>query len=172
MELENVVAIKVAPFNRYQTHDVLRAVAESGRDDLALYTGNDDHIVLDLLTPHALSVAAGVRTLRFVGGLLGHWAVWTRRAVELQARCREIARSEASVPQELLKIAHQVTEMNAALFDAAHGFRGCIAGVHEVLRRQGLLEGIWCLDPRRGTGFRPGGGTGPGVRRVSASGGR
>ena len=147
-EIKNVVAIKVAPFNRYQTLDVLRAVAESGRADLALYTGNDDHIVLDLVSRHAFVVDSKPVTVGFAGGLLGHWAVWTKRAVEWHARCREIFKSGDSIPQEMMILANQVTDMNAAVFDAANGFRGCIAGVHEVLRRQGLLEGIWCLDEK------------------------
>jgi len=134
-EIENVVAIKIAPFNRYQTIDVLRAVAESGRE-IALYTGNDDNILLDLLTPYRF----GDTTLRIVGGLLGHWAVWTRRAVELlEQRCNL---------NDSLRLAIEITDSNAAFFDAANGFRGCIAGIHEVLRRQGLLAGRWCLNPR------------------------
>ncbi len=141
-EIENVVAIKMAPFNRYQTLDVIRAVVESGRDDITLYTGNDDNIVLDLLTPHRF---AGVEK-RIVGGLLGHWSVWTRRAVELHQQCRQLSLSGAPIPQEMLQRAIEVTDSNAAFFDAANGFAGCIAGLHEVLRRQGLLEGLWCLD--------------------------
>jgi dihydrodipicolinate synthase/N-acetylneuraminate lyase len=134
-EIENVVAIKIAPFNRYQTIDVMRAVAESGRQ-IALYTGNDDNILLDLLTPYRF----GDTTLRIVGGLLGHWAVWTRRAVELlEQRYRT---------GDNLTLAIEITDSNAAFFDAANGFRGCIAGIHEVLRRQGLLAGRWCLNPR------------------------
>jgi dihydrodipicolinate synthase/N-acetylneuraminate lyase len=132
-EIENVVAIKIAPFNRYQTLDVIHAVAEAGRDDIALYTGNDDNIVLDLITPSRP---------RIVGGLLGHWSVWTQKAVELLTRCQ----SEPVSP-EMLILANQVTDSNAAFFDAANGFAGCIAGLHEVLRRQGLLEGLWCLEP-------------------------
>jgi hypothetical protein len=146
-EIENVAAIKIAPFNRYQTLDVIRAVAESGRDDLTLYTGNDDNIVLDLLTPHRFEVDGKVVEKRIVGGLLGHWSVWTRRAVELHAECRSIVDSGAMIPQDMLARAIQVTDSNAAFFDAANGFAGCIAGLHEVLRRQGLLEGLWCLDP-------------------------
>jgi hypothetical protein len=146
LEIENVVAIKIAPFNRYQTLDVIRAVAESGRDDVALYTGNDDNIVLDLITPYCFPVNGQLVVRRFVGGLLGHWAVWTRRAVELLEECRTAARGP-SAPAELLRRAVEVTDANAAFFDAANGFAGCIAGLHEVLRRQGLLEGIWCLDP-------------------------
>jgi dihydrodipicolinate synthase/N-acetylneuraminate lyase len=136
-EIENIVAIKIAPFNRYQTLDVVRAVIEAGRDDIALYTGNDDNIVTDFLTPYRI---AG-KERRIVGGLLGHWSVWTRRAVELLERCRN-----ADATPELLRLGVEVTDSNAALFDAANGFRGCIAGLHEVLRRQGLLDGVWCLD--------------------------
>jgi dihydrodipicolinate synthase/N-acetylneuraminate lyase len=145
LEIRNVVAIKIAPFNRYQTLDVIRAVAESGRDDVALYTGNDDNIVMDLLTPFGFG--DGAKELRIVGGLLGHWAVWTRQAVELLAKCHRAVRQGGVVPAELLRRAIEVTDCNAAFFDAANGFAGCIAGLHEVLRRQGLLEGIWCLDP-------------------------
>ncbi len=150
-ELESLVAIKIAPFNRYQTLDVLRAVAASGRDDLALYTGNDDNIVADLVTPFCTGDADGRRELRLVGGLLGQWAVGARRAVKLLERCRAAA---ASVPAGLLRDGVALTDINAALFDAAHGFRGCIAGIHELLRRQGLLRGTWCLDP--GEGLSPG----------------
>jgi len=134
-EIENVVAIKIAPFNRYQTIDVMRAVAESGRE-IALYTGNDDNILLDLLTPYRF----GDTTLRIAGGLLGHWAVWTRRAVELL--------EQRYLTGDNLTLAIEITDSNAAFFDAANGFRGCIAGIHEVLRRQGLLGGRWCLNPR------------------------
>jgi dihydrodipicolinate synthase/N-acetylneuraminate lyase len=137
-EIDNVVAIKMAPFNRYQTIDVVRAVAESGRD-IALYTGNDDNIVLDLLTPWRF---AG-RTLRIVGGLLGHWAAWTRRAVELL----HAIHAQPPVTPEWLTLSIEVTDSNAALFDPANQFHGCIAGIHEVLRRQGLLAGRWCLNP-------------------------
>lgn len=140
-EIPDVVAIKIAPFNRYQTLDVVRAVVESGRDDIALYTGNDDNIVADLLTPFRF---AG-KERRIVGGLLGHWSVGTRCAVELLERCRN-----AEATPELLRLGVEVTDCNAAYFDAANGHRGCIAGLHEVLRRQGLLEGIRCLDPEEG----------------------
>lgn len=150
-EIENVVAIKIAPFNRYQTLDVVRAVVEAGRDDIALYTGNDDNIVLDLLAPFRFSVDGRTIERRIVGGLLGHWAVWTRRAVDLLERCRA-AVAAGSVPADLLRLAIETTDANAALFDAANGFAGCIAGLHEVLRRQGLLEGIWCLDERETLG--------------------
>ena len=145
-EIENVVAIKIAPFNRYQTLDVVRAIAEAERDDIALYTGNDDNIVIDLVTPYRFTVGGKQVERRIVGGLLGHWAVWTKRAVELLERCHAVAR-EQTIPADLLRLAVEVTDCNAAFFDAANGFRGCIAGIHEVLRRQGLLEGIWCLDP-------------------------
>ncbi len=136
-EIQNIVAIKMAPFNRYQTLDVVRAVVEAGRDDIALYTGNDDNILADFLTPYRF----GGKERRIVGGLLGHWSVWTKRAVELLDRCRN-----ADASPELLRLGIEVTDTNAVFFDAANGFRGCIAGLHEVLRRQGLLEGIWCLD--------------------------
>jgi dihydrodipicolinate synthase/N-acetylneuraminate lyase len=145
-EIENVVAIKIAPFNRYQTLDVVRAVAESGLD-IALYTGNDDNIVMDLVTPHVLRIAGRIQQRRIVGGLLGHWAVWTRRASELLQECHKAACDEKSVPHSLIRKSAQITDCNAAFFDAAHHFAGCIAGLHEVLRRQGMLEGIWCLDP-------------------------
>lgn len=140
-EIENVVAIKIAPFNRYPTLDVVRAVIEAGRDDIALYTGNDDNIVADVLTPYCI----GGTERRVVGGLLGHWSVWTKRAVELLDRCRH-----ADATPDLLRLGVEVTDCNAAFFDAANGFHGCIAGLHEVLRRQGLLEGIWCLDENEG----------------------
>ncbi|MCP5120730.1 MAG: dihydrodipicolinate synthase family protein, partial [bacterium] len=144
VEIDNVVAIKMAPFNRYQTIEVLRAVASSGRaSDIALYTGNDDNIVIDLLSWFDL----GGERLRIVGGLLGHWAAWTRSAVELLDRIHAVTRNDGPIPAEWLTLASQVTDSNAALFDAANAFRGCIAGVHEVLRRQGLLAGRWCLDP-------------------------
>lgn len=133
--LECVAAIKIAPFNRYYTLDVLRGVAESGRaGEIALYTGNDDHIVLDLITTY--------QGLRMVGGLLGQWAVWTRRAVEM-LKCVHQDPGAA----EWRQVATELTDANAAIFDVAHGFRGCVAGIHEVLRQQGLLEGTWCLDP-------------------------
>jgi dihydrodipicolinate synthase/N-acetylneuraminate lyase len=146
-EIPNVVAIKIAPFNRYQTLDVVRAVAESGRADVALYTGNDDNILVDLLTVFQF----GDRRVRIVGGLLGHWAVWTRRAVELLKEIHALApidgTAHATLDASWLTRAAAITDANAALFDAANGFRGCIAGIHEVLRRQGLLAGTWCLDP-------------------------
>jgi len=145
-EIENVVAIKIAPFNRYQTLDVIHAVAESGRD-IPLYTGNDDNIVIDLLTPYVFSINSHQVERRIVGGLLGHWSVWTRGAVKLLDECHAAVRANAGIPPALLRKSIEVTDSNAAFFDAANNFRGCIAGLHEVLRRQGLLEGIWCLDP-------------------------
>ncbi|WP_435005067.1 dihydrodipicolinate synthase family protein [Tundrisphaera lichenicola] len=150
--IERVVAIKIAPFDRYRTLDVVRAVAESGREDIALYTGNDDNIVLDLLTPYRLTVGGRPIERRIVGGLLGHWSVWTRKAVELLAECLEATEGDRPVPVDLLRKAVEVTDANAAFFDAANGFAGCIAGLHEVLRRQGLLEGLWTLDPDEGLG--------------------
>ncbi|HOC67190.1 MAG TPA: dihydrodipicolinate synthase family protein [Candidatus Hydrogenedentes bacterium] len=145
-EIENVVAVKVAPFNRYHTLDVVRAVIASGREDIALYTGNDDAIVADLTTPFTVDTPLGKVSRHFVGGLLGHWAVWTRNAVQLHAQCRR-AVLDGTIPLALLSKGMEVTDCNAAFFDVANGFKGCIAGIHEVLRRQGLLEGIWCLDP-------------------------
>jgi dihydrodipicolinate synthase/N-acetylneuraminate lyase len=146
-EMKNLVAIKIAPFNRYQTLDVVRAVVESGRHDVALYTGNDDNIVLDLVTPFCFQRSEGLIERRIAGGLLGQWAVWTRPAVELLEECHRVVAAGEAVPVEVLRLAVQLTDANAAIFDAANGFSGCIAGIHEVLRRQGLLEGIWCLDP-------------------------
>lgn len=149
VEIENVVAIKIAPFNRYHTIDVVRAVAESGRE-IALYTGNDDNIVMDLVTPFRFQSNGEWRELRIVGGLLGHWAVWTRRAVELLKECQELSHTGQALPQSMVRRAIEVTDCNAAFFDTANQFAGCIAGLHEVLRRQGLLEGTWCLDPHEG----------------------
>jgi dihydrodipicolinate synthase/N-acetylneuraminate lyase len=144
LEIEPVVAIKVAPFDRYRTLEVARALAASGRGgEVALYTGNDDAIVADLLAD--LDFGGG-RRVRFAGGLLGQWAVWTRRAVELVEAVRE-CRTSGARARELLALGPQLTDANAALFDARNGFAGCIAGIHEVLRRQGLLAGRWCLDP-------------------------
>jgi dihydrodipicolinate synthase/N-acetylneuraminate lyase len=145
-EIPNVWAIKIAPFNRYQTIDVVRAVVEAGRDDVALYTGNDDNIVADLLTPFPVSVG-GTTVLRWIdGGLLGQWAVWTHGAVALLAAIKD-ARASGEFGPTLLSHGAALTDANAAVFDAANGFAGCIPGIHEVLRRQGLLDGIWCLDP-------------------------
>jgi len=150
--IDNVVAIKIAPFNRYRTLDVLRGVALAGAEErISLYTGNDDHIVLDLLAPFAVDAGARTVTLRIVGGLLGHWSVWVKAAVALLERVRAV-RGAAAIPAELLALDAAVTDTNAAIFDAANDFHGVIAGCHEILRRQGLLEGIWCLDPDEGLG--------------------
>ena len=146
-EIPSLWAVKIAPFDRYKTIDVVRAIGEAGRDDVALYTGNDDSIVADLLTPFPVDVG-GQRRVRVIdGGLLGQWAVWTRRAVDLHARARA-ARDGGAIDADLLREGAALTDANSAIFDAAHGFAGCIPGIHEVLRRQGLLAGTWCLDPR------------------------
>ncbi len=149
-QIENVAAIKIAPFNRYRTLDVVRGVVEAGAADrVALYTGNDDHIVLDLLLP--FSVATDTTTVRIKGGLLGHWSIWVKRAVELLDRVHA-AVAAGSVPADLLALDPQVTDCNAAIFDVANDFQGVTAGCHEILRRQGLLAGIWCLDPKETLG--------------------
>lgn len=145
--LPNLYAIKVAAFNRYQTLDVVRAVCASSRaQDIALYTGNDDNIVADLLTSYRFEVDGKEIEKRFVGGLLGHWAVWTGAAVKLLARIKA-SRNDNHAIGKLLATGIAVTDMNAAIFDPVNSFHGCIPGIHEVLRRQGLLEGIWCLNP-------------------------
>jgi dihydrodipicolinate synthase/N-acetylneuraminate lyase len=147
--IPNVVGIKMAPFNRYQTLDVIRGVCDAGREDeIVLYTGNDDQIVVDLLTPWEIETPRGMRKARMVGGLLGHWGFWTREAVRLLARIHEITEAHRPIPPELLTLNAQVTDANAAVFDAAHGFAGCLPGIHEMLRRVGLLEGRWCLNPK------------------------
>lgn len=148
-EIPSVVAIKIAPFNRYQTLDVVRALAASGREDVALYTGNDDNIVMDLVTPFRFNMDGKQRELRFRGGLLGHWSVWNAKAVELLKACHSEV-GKPTVSRETLIRSIEVTDSNAAFFDSANAFAGCIAGLHEVLRRQGLLEGIWCLDEHEG----------------------
>jgi hypothetical protein len=146
-ELPNAVAIKIAPFNRYQTLDVVRGVAESGRaEEIALYTGNDDNIIVDLLSPYRIGTPAGAKTLRIRGGLLGHWACWTRSAVQQLLECHN-AGTEEGIRPDLLRLANEVTDANSAFFDVKNNFAGCIAGIHEVLRRQGLMAGRWCLDP-------------------------
>lgn len=151
-EIENVIAIKIAPFNRYRTLDVVRGVVEAGAADrITLYTGNDDHIVLDLLTPFPAGANGGKTVVRIKGGLLGHWSVWVKRAVELLKRIHASVASGA-VPADLLALDAQVTDCNAAIFDVANDFDGVIAGCHEILRRQGLLAGIWCLDPHETLG--------------------
>ena len=146
--IPNVHAIKVAAFNRYQTLDVVRAVCASGRhQDIALYTGNDDNIVADLLTTYRFESGGKVVEKNFVGGLLGHWAVWTRKAVELLEEIKKRRSNGVADVSGLLTRGIEVTDMNAAIFDPAHSFHGCIPGIHEVLRRQGLLDGRWCLNP-------------------------
>lgn len=151
-EIDNVVAIKIAPFNRYRTLDVIRGVvAARAEKRITLYTGNDDHIVADLITPFTVMRDGAPVTVRIRGGLLGHWSVWTKRAVELLDRCHA-AVADASMLEDLLSLDSQVTDCNAAVFDVANDFGGCIAGCHEILRRQGLLEGIWCLDPKETLG--------------------
>lgn len=148
-DITNVQAIKVAAFNRYQTLDVVRAVCGSSRrDQIALYTGNDDNIIADLITPYRFAINNEIVEKRFVGGLLGHWAVWTKKSVELFHEIKRVLnKDDKSQLQELLSQGIAVTDMNAVIFDAANSFRGCIAGIHEVLRRQGLMEGTWCLSP-------------------------
>jgi dihydrodipicolinate synthetase family protein len=150
--IDNVVAIKIAPFNRYRTLDVVRGVVEAGAADrITLYTGNDDHIVLDLVTPFTVSVGDKLSTVRIRGGLLGHWSVWVRKAVELLDVVHAIT-ADGNVPFDLLALDSQMTDCNAAIFDVSNNFQGVIAGCHEILRRQGLLEGIWCLDPNETLG--------------------
>ena len=149
--IDNVVAIKIAPFHRYRTLDVLRGVALARAEDrVTLYTGNDDHIVLDLLCPFTVRRGDEEVTLRIRGGLLGHWSVWTRNAVAYFDRIRQEVERGGGVSAEMLALDSRVTDANSAFFDVANDFAGCIAGCHEVLRRQGLLEGIWCLDPHEG----------------------
>jgi dihydrodipicolinate synthase/N-acetylneuraminate lyase len=149
-DIDRVVAVKVAPFDRYRTLDVTTALADSGRDDVALYTGNDDAIVTDLLMP--FPAGTNGRALHFAGGLLGQWAVWTKRAVDVLRRCHDVTRTSSGASDgdelvRLLAVGAELTDANAALFDPAHQFAGCIPGIHEILRRQGLLAGRWCLDP-------------------------
>jgi len=151
--IENVAAIKIAPFNRYRTLDVVRGVVEAGAADrVVLYTGNDDHIVTDLVTPFTVMAGGQPVTVRIKGGLLGHWSVWVKRAVELLDRIHKAVAAGPIAP-DLLALDSQVTDCNAAIFDVANDFHGVIAGCHEILRRQGLLEGIWCLDPKETLGF-------------------
>jgi hypothetical protein len=152
--IPNVLAIKVAPFNRYRTIDVVRGLVDAyAEEQVFLYTGNDDHIVLDLALPFT-AMRDGVPVhVRFRGGLLGHWSVWTSKAVEQLARIKaDLAANSGSLSPTLLALDSRVTDCNAAFFDVANNFHGCIAGCHDVLRRQGLLEGIWCLDPNEGLG--------------------
>ena len=147
VEIENVLAIKIAPFNRYQTMDVVRAVCEADRvNDIALYTGNDDNIIGDLLTEYEFSTALGTRKARIVGGLLGQWAVWTKTAVELLSTIHN-AVATGNISTDLLTLNAKLTDANAAIFDSANNFAGCIPGIHEVLRRQGLLDNLHCINP-------------------------
>ena len=146
-QIENVVAVKVAPFDRYRTLEVAAGIAAAGAARrVALYTGNDDHIVLDLLAPLCVTFEGGDEELQIRGGLLGQWSVWTSRAVEMLAKI-SAARRLGVISADLLRQAAELTECNRAIFDAANGFAGCIPGCHEILRRQGLLAGTWCLDP-------------------------
>lgn len=158
-ELDSLVAVKMAPFDRYKTLDVVRAIAESGRQDVALYTGNDDHIVMDLLTPFRFRANGRTVQRRIVGGLLGQWAVWTRPAVEILRRCHEASGAGQACAgcgdgdwEDLMRLAVELTDANAAVFDVANNFAGCICGIHEILRRQGLLAGTWCLNPHESLG--------------------
>ncbi len=145
--IDNVIAIKVAPFNRYRTLDVVRGVVAAGAEDrVSLYTGNDDHILMDLITPFAVRRGDETVVVRFRGGLLGHWSVWVKPAVEYLAKAHA-AVAAGSVDAELLQLDSQITDANGVLFDVVNDFAGCIAGCHEVLRRQGLLQGTWCLNP-------------------------
>jgi hypothetical protein len=148
--IDNVIAIKIAPFNRYRTLDVLRGVFAAGAlDRITLYTGNDDHILLDLTLPFDLRDNGLTARAHIRGGLLGHWSVWTATAIRQFEMCKA-ARDKPSVPADLLALDARVTDCNSAFFDVANNFHGCIAGCHEVLRRQGLVDGIWCLDPAEG----------------------
>lgn len=147
-DIEGIHAIKIAPFNRYYTIDVCRAVAEAGREKtITLYTGNDDSILTDLLTPFRFTVNGEQRTVRIRGGLLGQWACWTKRAVELLERVHQLVDGGGAIPPEMLTLAAEITDANAALFDAIHGFKGSIPGVNEILHRQGFLETIATLKP-------------------------
>jgi len=146
--IESVAGIKVAPFDRYRTLDVVNGVARSGRaEEVALYTGNDNHILADLITTYQVPVEGRLVDVRFVGGLLGQWAVWTKRAVELSADAAQVRSGDNTALRRLLTLDAQLTDANGALFDVGHNFRGSVPGIHEILRRQGLLDGVWCLDP-------------------------
>ncbi|MDR1938233.1 MAG: dihydrodipicolinate synthase family protein [Tannerellaceae bacterium] len=148
VQLPNILGIKVAPFNRYKTFDVVRALCDAEKEnEITLYTGNDDHIILDLLTVYRIQSNGQIKNVRIKGGLLGHWCVWTQKAVELFEVLNKLAGSGRDIPDELLTRSMEITDCNAAFFDAANDFAGCIPGLHEVLFRQGLLKGTWCLDP-------------------------
>lgn len=145
-EIDNVAAIKTAPFNRYQTLDVVRAVAFSSRKDkIALYTGNDDNILIDIMSEYSFKKDGRIHKVNYVGGLLGHWAVWTHTAIKY-FNMAIAARKSGSISNELMKLAIEITDSNSAFFDAANNFKGCIVGLHEVLRRQGLMDGVWTLN--------------------------
>ena len=147
MKISNVVGVKIAPFNRYQTFDVVRALCEAGKEnEITLYTGNDDTIITDLITEYKIEVNGMYKKVRIKGGLLGHWCVWTQKAVALLNKLHTLIENGKDIPPELLTRAMEITDCNAVFFDAAHNFAGCIPGIHEVLYRQGLLKGIWCLD--------------------------
>ncbi|MBN8204806.1 dihydrodipicolinate synthase family protein [Microbacterium esteraromaticum] len=149
--IPSVVAVKAAPFDRYRTLELVRGVAASGRaDEIALYTGNDDAIVADLLSEFHVDAPDGPRTLRFVGGLLGQWAVGTRAAVAMLEDAQRAARGDVGAYHRLGRLASDMVDVNQAVFDPGNDFHGVIAGVHEMLRQQGLLEGTWCLDPAEG----------------------
>jgi len=146
-DIPNLIAIKCAPFNRYQTFDLIRGVAMSERrDQISLYTGNDDTIIIDLLSSYSFTIDGKEIKLRFIGGLLGHWSVWTKKTTEIFDRIKALPEN-SPIPPEMLILANKVTDANAAFFDAKNNYSGCIAGIHEVLRRQGIFKGIWCLDP-------------------------
>jgi len=146
-DIDGVAAIKCAPFNRYQTLELVRGAAMSERrGEIALYTGNDDNILIDMLTKYEININGEIIEKRFVGGLLGHWAVWTKSVVDLFEKIQQY-KDGRDIPSELLTLAAKITDANAAFFDAANNYAGCIAGIHEVLRRQGIFEGIWCINP-------------------------
>lgn len=149
VEIHNVIGIKIAPFNRYHTLDVIRAVCDSGAEGrITLYTGNDDNILTDLLTEYRIKTSSGTKKIRIKGGLLGHWCVWTKKAVELLAEVHRITENGKSIPPEMLTRAIEISDCNAAFFDAANNFAGCIPGLHEILRRQGIFKGRWCINPK------------------------
>ena len=143
LEIENIAAIKVAPFDRYKTLDVIRAISETGRFDVSLYTGNDDSIISDLISIYKTETAE----IKFSGGLLGHWAFWTKKAVEYFEEIKKIMKNKEPVSPKILKLAMEVTDVNSAVFDAKNNFSGCIPGINYMLVKRGLLEGEWCIDP-------------------------
>ncbi len=142
-QIDNVIAVKVAPFDRYRTIDVIKAIAQTKREkDIAVYTGNDDNIIIDLITPFKFNN----KIIRIVGGLLGHWAFWTKRSVDIFNEIKEIIKENSPIPQEILTLSAAITDVNSAVFDANNKFSGCIPGINEILRRSGLLEGNWCIN--------------------------